>query len=84
MMGFWVVALGLAAIWILLVMPAFGLVCLALSLLFQHLHRRHARSACEGSVRRWRRVLAIIFGILAGLNLLGGAAGWIFVLVTGG
>jgi len=82
MMGFWVVALGLAAIWILLVMPVFGLICLALCLLFGHLNKKHVRSF-PGGRWGWRRVLALIFGILAGINLLIGAAGWVFVLVTG-
>lgn len=84
MMGFWVVVMTWAAIWILAVMPICGAILLAVSLLLRHLHKRYIRGLPEGEApRKWRRVLSIVCGALAGINLLGGIAGWITALVLG-
>ena len=53
-----------------------------LCLLFRWLHRRYVRNLNGGFPRRWRKVLAILCGVLAGANLLAGAAGWIFFLLA--
>ena len=83
MMGFFVVMIGLGAAWVLLVMPAFGLICLALSLLFRHLHKKHVQSAADGRAAKWRRVLSIVLALIGGLNLIAAAVGWIFLLIAG-
>ena len=67
---------------VLIAMPVCGLVYLALSLLFRWLHKRYLLYLQITPVRKWRRVLSIIFGVLAALNLIGGAAGWIFYLIA--
>ena len=82
-MGFFVVMLGLGAAWALLVMPVFGLVCLALSLLFRYLHKKHVQNAENAARWGWRRIAFIIFAVLAGGNLLVSAACWIGMLIIG-
>ena len=62
--------------------PLCGLVFLALSLLFRYLHKRYLLYLQITPVQKWRRVLSIVFGVLAALNLLAGAAGWIFFLIA--
>ncbi|MBQ8507612.1 MAG: hypothetical protein IJ466_09320 [Clostridia bacterium] len=62
--------------------PLCGIFFLALSLLFRWLHKRYLLYLQITPVKRWRRVLSIVFGILAGVNLLAGAAGWIFFLIA--
>ena len=62
--------------------PLCGLVFLALSLLFRHLHKRYLLYLQITPVQKWRRVLSIVFAVLAALNLLAGAAGWIFFLIA--
>ena len=76
-MGFFVVLLNLAMVWILLVMPVCGLIFLALSLFFRRLHKKHMGQSS------WRRIVSIICAVLAGLNLLAGAVGWIFMAIAG-
>ena len=62
--------------------PLCGLFYLALCLLFRYLHRRYLAKSEGGEMRKWRKVLSIICGVLAGLNLAAGAAGWIFFLIA--
>ena len=68
---------------VLICMPVCGLVFLALSLLFRRLHRRYLLRLAAPPAKKWRRILSILFAVLAALNLLAGAAGWIFMRVAG-
>lgn len=84
MMGFWVVMFAAAAIWILFVMPVCGVILLAASLVLRRLHKRYLRNLPEGEkAKKWRKVVSNVCAVLAGLNLLGGIAGWLTTLILG-
>jgi len=67
---------------ILIGAPVCGLLYLALSLLFRHLHRRYMAQADDGAPRKWRRMLSVVCAVLSAVCLAAGAAGWIFYLAA--
>jgi len=52
-------------------------------LVFRRLHRRYLEWTPDDPPKKWRRILSIICGVLAILNLIAGAAGWAIILCAG-
>jgi len=63
--------------------PLCALFYMVLWLIFSRLHRKYLERTADAPPKKWRRILSIICGVLAILNLLAGAAGWAIILCAG-
>ena len=62
--------------------PLCALFYIALWFIFGRLHRKYLERNVDVPPKKWRRIVSMICGILAILNLIAGAAGWILMVVV--